>query len=117
LTPPDFDWTRLVDWREAVQNLALALLAGFAGLLGYTMRTLDAKSRPSVLRGVVEAMSSAMIGFIVIMICRAFNLEFYWTGAMCGFMGWMGAPASIRMLEKLVRNKLGVMDDATTDKD
>jgi hypothetical protein len=53
-----------------------------------------------------------VIGFIVIMVCRAFSLDSYWTGALCGLMGWMGAPASIRLLEKVVITKLGVNKDA-----
>lgn len=113
---PDFDWTR-IDLATWFENLALSALAGFAGLLGYTMRTLDSKNRPTLLRAMLEAFSSGLIGFIVIMICRATNLDGYWTGAICGVMGWMGAPASIKLLERVLRKKLGVEDTqgATND--
>jgi hypothetical protein len=107
-----------IDWAQWLENLALSALAGFAGLLGYTMRTLDSKNRPTLLRAILEAFSSGLIGFIVIMICRATNLDGYWTGAICGVMGWMGAPASIKLLEKVLKKRLGVTDDvqgATND--
>lgn len=99
-----------IDWMQWFENIALSALAGFAGLLGYTMRALDSGSRPSVLRAMLEGFSSGLIGFIVIMICRATGLDAYWTGALCGFLGWMGAPASIRFLEKVFRKKLGIED-------
>jgi len=98
------------------QMLLYPVFAAFGGLLGYVLRAMDAGAAVSVWRAVVEALSAGFVGVLVMLICEATHLNAQWTGVMVGVCGWLGATASIRMLERIVRGKLGATaSGGTTD--
>lgn len=102
-----------IDWGEAVRSLSLSALAAFAGMLGYTMRTIEANRKPSVLRSIFEGLCSGLIGYLVVLIGTEFALGPNYTGIACGMLGWMGAPASIRFFEKILNRKFGLPEEPT----
>jgi hypothetical protein len=92
-----------------VKMLLYALLAALGGFLGYVMRSLDSKTHPvSYRRASVEGLAAGFVGLLVMLVCSATNMSEQWTGVIVGVAGWLGANASIRMLEKLVFKKLGI---------
>ncbi|QMV29682.1 hypothetical protein [Vibrio phage vB_VnaS-AQKL99] len=91
-----------------VQSLLLTLFAALGGLLSYLMRTLNHDEKPRLSRAFVETFSSAFVGILAIMACRAFHIDVLWSGVIVGVFGWLGAEASIVILTGLVRKKLGV---------
>lgn len=93
------------EWLKAI---AYAILAGVGGLLGYLLRTLESERKVSIVRAIVETFAAGFVGVLVYFICRAIGLSDAWTGAMTGLFGWLGAIASIRILEKVVYSKLGI---------
>lgn len=97
---------------ELLRTLYYAILAGFGGIMGYTMRTLDKGQKLSITRGSIEASASAFVGVITMLTCRAMGLDELWTGAIVGAFGWMGANASFAVVEKVIRKRLGVDDNA-----
>ncbi|MBN8921584.1 MAG: hypothetical protein BGP10_16025 [Rhodanobacter sp. 68-29] len=87
------------------------VFAAFGGLLGCVLRSMDAGTPVSFWRTLIESVASGFVGVIVMLICQAMHLSPQWTGVLVGVFGWLGATASIRMLEPLVRIKLGVPDN------
>lgn len=92
------------------QLLLYPVFAAFGGFLGYVLRAMDAGTKVSMWRAVIEAAAAGFVGVLVMLACEAMHLSAQWTGVMVGVCGWLGATASIRMLERVVRRKLGVSD-------
>jgi hypothetical protein len=103
----------LSDWLTAA---AYTLLAAVGGLLGHAMREHDKGNKLNWLRAMTEAVSSGFVGFLVMLLCLAMGLDPLWTGPIVGLFGWLGANVTIRMLERIVYEKLGVKLRANTDK-
>lgn len=97
--PTGFGWLQLVLY---------PLFAALGGALGYVLRTLDAGLRVSFWRTLLESIAAGFVGVLVMLICQQLHLSAQWTGVCVGTCGWLGASVSIRMLERLVRSRLGV---------
>ena len=91
-----------------VKAILYAALATFGGFLGHVMRALDKPIPISYGRACVEGLAAGFVGLLVMLMCNATNMSDQWTGVVVGVSGWLGANASIRMLEKLVFKKLGI---------
>lgn len=96
-----------------VKAILYAALATFGGFLGYVMRALDKSTPISYGRACVEGLAAGFVGLLVMLMCNATNMSHQWTGVVVGVSGWLGANASIRMLEKLVFKKLGITTGLT----
>ncbi len=92
-------------WARAA---AYAMFAAVGGILGHLMRILDKKHTVSWARAVLEGIAAGFVGILMLFICDASSLSAQWTGVIVGVSGWMGASASIRLLEILVRRRLNV---------
>ena len=94
---------------EAIlQYIALAV---FAGAIGHIQRN-TANGKPVLFwRVVMEAAGAGLVGYILMLICLEVGLSSNWTGAVVGTGGWLGASASIRIIERYVFRKLGVTND------
>jgi hypothetical protein len=99
-------WARW--WAKAI---LYAALAAFGGFLGHVMRALDESANVSYGRACVEGLAAGFVGLLVMLMCSATNFSDQWTGVIVGVSGWLGANASIRVLEKLVFKKLGIASD------
>ena len=89
-------------------TLVYAGFAGFGGALGYLMRQFDAKEPMNFYRLAAETAGAAFVGVLVMLLSQAMNLSPQWTGVVVGVSGWLGATATIQMLERVVRPKLGL---------
>lgn len=97
-----------VPWHEWFRVAAYVLLASVAGGLGHIVRRMD-KDKPVRWRYVlVQAASAGLAGLFTYWICDALGVGHQWTGISVGICGWMGASASIEVLQKLVWDKLGI---------
>lgn len=84
------------------------VLAAVGGFIGYLMRTIDSRLKIQWQLALVQGAAAGFVGLLVLFICDATQLSNDWTGAVVGVTGWMGAKASIQMLETLVFKKLGI---------
>jgi len=91
-----------------VKTALYAALAAFGGFMGHIMRSLDKPTPVSYRRAAVEGMAAGFVGLLVMLMCSAMNLSEQWTGVIVGVSGWLGANASIRILEKRIFKQLGL---------
>jgi hypothetical protein len=92
-------------WLKAV---AYAAFGSVGGMLGHTLRTLDRKEKINWVRAVTEGLSAGFVGLLMFFLCDAMELSQQWTGVIVGVSGWMGATATIRVLEFFVQKKLNL---------
>lgn len=92
-------------WLKA---LLYASFAALGGLLGHIMRAFDKKERIIWIRAILEGISAGFAGVLMMLTCNAFGLSEQWTGIIVGVTGWLGAQATIRLLEQLVYKKLAI---------
>lgn len=91
-------------WLRVAAYTAFATLGG---ALGHLMRTFD-KQQFSWARCILESLAAGFVGLLMLLVCQAMALSEQWTGVIVGVSGWLGANATIRMLESLVRKRLGL---------
>lgn len=91
-----------------MKMILYALLASFGGFLGHVMRSLDTGEPINCGRALVEGLAAGFVGLLVMLMCSAMNVSEQWTGVIVGVSGWLGANASIRMLERVVFRQLGL---------
>lgn len=89
-------------------SIAYTLLAMFGGGMGYVMRTLERKEVVNKWRILVEGCAAAFVGVLVMLLCQQLNLSARWTGIAVGVFGWLGANATIQVLERILYARLGV---------
>ncbi|AZF88148.1 putative superfamily III holin [Microcystis phage Me-ZS1] len=94
-----------VSYHDTVLLLMLAIIAG---LLGHLMRTVERKEKVRWELAALEAASSGFVGYLAILLCKATGLSYEWTGVIVGLFGWLGATASVRLIERVVRKKLNI---------
>lgn len=89
------------------------LFAATGGLLAYILRQLNHEKKPQLYRALAEFFSSGFVGILAMLLCKALDLDWRWSGLIVGVFGWMGAETSIATLSKAIRRKLGLEDNAT----
>lgn len=99
-----------------IETILFACFAGVGGMLSYILRSLNSKLKPNFARAVVEALSSAFVGLVAMLICKATGVSLYWSGAIVGVFGWIGAETSMVIFTKLVKLKFGAGDSCKKTK-
>lgn len=94
--------------QEYSKTVGLIMLAFIAGLLGHLMRVIERGGKITWPRAALEASASGFVGYLAILLCAAMDLSFEWTGVVVGLFGWLGASASVKILEKVVHKRLGI---------
>ncbi len=89
-------------------DLFFSGLAALAGVLGHLMRNANSRRQTTFKQTFLEALCSGFIGFLTVLLCRAMNIPYEWTGFIAGVLGWLGATVTIQLFERLVRRKLGL---------
>jgi hypothetical protein len=105
------DDPRIMWWFQA---FAYAAFAAFGGFMGHLVRTLENGKPISWGRACLESASAGFVGLIVLMMCQAMGLSMQWTGVIVGMAGWLGASATIRLVERVAYKKLGIDDVPAT---
>ena len=67
-------------------------------------------------RVLTEIASSGLVGFLVVLLCQTMKVDPLRMGFIVGIFGWLGANVPIRLLERIVCERLGIKLRANTDK-
>ena len=101
----------MLETEEGRKTIIFVLLAMIAGLLGHLMRVVERGGKVKWLVAGLEACASGFVGFLATLMCKAMGLSYEWTGVIVGLLGWLGAAASVKIIEKVVRRRLGIADE------
>ena len=91
-----------------IEILQFAGFSAVGGLLGYLMRQATREQPIKLSRATLEAVASGFVGVVTMFLCHAIGLPWYWSGAMVGVLGWLGAEASIVVIARVIRGKIGL---------
>lgn len=92
-------------WLQAV---AFAAFATLAGVLGRVVRTLDSHQPVQFWPTCVQGLASGFVGLLVMWLCQIAGLSLQWTAVTVGISGWLGAEASIQVIQRVVWKQLGL---------
>ncbi|MGJ8518032.1 phage holin family protein [Carnimonas bestiolae] len=87
------------------------VFATFAGGLGYITRTAESGERISIKALIIQTLGAAFTGCIVLLICMHYGVDMIMTGIFTGLSGWMGASATLGMITRKARSKLGLDEE------
>lgn len=91
-----------------VKLIAYALFAALGGGLRYVLKQAEGDQKIVATQAIIEAASAGFMGALVALACAALGLNAMWTGVAAGVTGWLGAAATVRLLEVLLYKRLGV---------
>lgn len=80
--------------------------------MGHLLRTIDGRQKIKWSHTALKGGAAGFVGLLMLLVCQATNLSEQWTGVIVGVSGWLGASATIRMLESIVLKKLGIEKSA-----
>lgn len=84
------------------------LFAMFCGFAGYLNRQITGKQKIRLIEALIRSLGSGVAGMLVMMLCIALQVEIAWVGFIVGTAGWMGADATMILLEKIVHRKMNL---------
>lgn len=90
-------------------------ISSIGGGLAYVMRENDKGNKIVFWRVTLNMASSGFVGVLVTLLCEAMKVDPLWAAFATGVFGWLGANASIRLLERIAYEKLGIKLRANTD--
>lgn len=101
----------VLNWPEIV---LFATFAAIGGTLGYLMRQVSRDAKPKPYRAMVEGIAGAFVGILTMLMCKAMGFNWMWSAVIVGAFSWLGAEATIVVLVKQIRGRLG-LDTAKFD--
>ena len=95
--------------------IACVLLASFGGLA----RILAISNASPVTRKMVfrEVILSTFTGVVVMLICKASDVQLEYIGAVCGCAGYMGITIIMKIVTPLFKQKVGIELDKEEKKE
>lgn len=96
-------------------HAGIVVLAAIGGMLGYSMREADKGAPVNTWRTIIEGLGSGFVGVLVLLLCIEWEFSLLWAAFISGALGWPGATASIRLLERFLFEKLGIKMAGKTD--
>lgn len=89
------------------ETLMYSGVASFGGLIGHLMRE---QGKTTFKLTLLETVGAGFAGYLVMQLCVALGTPEIWIGIIVGVSGLIGTKATIGVLERFVRQRLGIGD-------
>jgi hypothetical protein len=87
------------------------LIAAIGGVLGHMMRKLSIREKVNMGETLLQGVGAAFAGYLMLLGCRSFSLPPEVAGVVIGLCGWLGADASLSIMQNYIYKKLQISKD------
>ncbi|TPG65711.1 phage holin family protein [Pseudomonas arsenicoxydans] len=101
---------------ELMGSWIYVLIAALGGVLGHMMRKLGAQQPIRVGETVLQGVGAAFAGYLILLGCRSLDLPSDVSGVIIGLCGWLGADATLMLLQTYIYKKLKIGEHADDEK-
>lgn len=91
------------------------LIAATGGVLGHMMRQLSDRRSIRFGETFLQGISAAFAGYLVFLACRAVDTPPELSGVIIGVCGWLGADASLMVLQSYIYRRLKLDEEGEND--
>lgn len=93
---------------EFIKSWVYIVIAATGGVLGYMMRRLGSGQQIHVGETILQGVGAAFAGYLVLLGCRALAVPSEVSGVVIGLCGWLGADATLMLLQSYIYKKLNI---------
>ncbi|WP_092296339.1 phage holin family protein [Pseudomonas sp. NFIX28] len=91
---------------EFLRSWLYIAIAATGGVLGHMMRKLSSNQQINVGETLLQGVGAAFAGYLVLLGCRSLNVSSDVSGVVIGLCGWLGADATLMLLQSYIYKKL-----------
>jgi len=100
---------------ELTRSGGYVLIAAIGGILGHMMRKVGANKPIRIGETVLQGVGAAFAGYLILLGCRYMGINSELSGIVTGLCGWLGADASIVILQSYIYKKLNISEGKMHD--
>lgn len=92
---------------RALKFMAVVALAIFGGVIGYMSRAAESNEPVTIGTLIVQAAGAGFAGVLIFLAGSLYDIDWRLIAIVSGIGGWMGADATLRLMSKWARRKIG----------
>ncbi|WP_081232276.1 phage holin family protein [Pseudomonas chlororaphis] len=93
---------------EHLRSAIYVAIAALGGMLGHMMRRRGVQEPIKVGETLLQGVGAAFAGYLVLLACRSSGINPDVTGVIIGLCGWLGADATLVLLQDYIYKKIKV---------
>ncbi|MBK5416163.1 phage holin family protein [Pseudomonas sp. TH31] len=93
---------------ELLRSWVYVAIAAVGGVLGHMMRRLGTNQRIRIGETILQGVGAAFAGYLVLLGCRSIYAPPEISGVAIGLCGWLGADATLMLLQSYIYKKLNI---------
>lgn len=93
---------------EIMRSWIYVSIAAVGGVLGHMMRKLGNQQPIQAGETILQGVGAAFAGYLVLLGCRSANIPPDISGVIIGLCGWLGADATLMLLQTYIYKKLNI---------
>jgi hypothetical protein len=104
---------------DLIRSWMYIMIAAIGGVLGHMMRRLGSHQPIRIGETVLQGVGAAFAGYLVLLGCRSLNIPPDASGLIIGLCGWLGADATLMLLQDYIYKKIKInaaADETLKDK-
>jgi hypothetical protein len=93
---------------EFLKSWIYIVIAATGGVLGHLMRRFGTGQKISIGETILQGVGAAFSGYLVLLGCRSLAVPSDVSGVVIGLCGWLGADATLMLLQSYIYKKLNI---------